>query len=107
MTTIDQLSLIIQGLLVAGVALRVIILLIKIVLNPDDKPQLIPKIRNALVSGNFDLVKMFLGLACLTTALSTPKLLAEFLVPSGPGGGAMSKIYAVNTIKTAIKGVTK
>ena len=49
MTTIDQLSLIIQGLLVAGVALRVIILLIKIVLNPDDKPQLIPKIRNALV----------------------------------------------------------
>ena len=60
-----------------------------------------------IVSGNFDLVKMFLGLACLTTALSTPKLLAEFLVPSGPGGGAMSKIYAVNTIKTAIKGVTK
>ena len=60
-----------------------------------------------IVSGNFDLVKMFLGLACLTTALSTPKLLAEFLVPSGPGGGAMSKIYAVNMIKTAIKGVTK
>ena len=41
MTTIDQLSLIIQGLLVAGVALRVIILLIKIVLNPDDKPCLL------------------------------------------------------------------
>lgn len=60
-----------------------------------------------IVSGNFDLVKMFLGLACLTTALSTPKLLAEFLVPSGPGGSAMSKIYAVNTIKTAIKGFTK
>ena len=49
MGTIDQLSLIIQGLLVAGVALRVIILLIKIVLNPDEKPQLMPKIRNALV----------------------------------------------------------
>ena len=60
-----------------------------------------------IVSGNFDLVKMFLGLACLTTALSTPKLLAEFLVPSGPGGGAMSKIYAVNTIRTAVKSFAK
>lgn len=56
MTTIDQLSLIIQGLLVAGVALRVIILLIKIVLNPDDKPQLIPKIRNALVFMAFGII---------------------------------------------------
>lgn len=56
MTTIDQLSLIIQGLLVAGVALRVIILLIKIVLNPDDKPQLIPKIRNALVFMVFGII---------------------------------------------------
>ena len=56
MTTIDQLSLIIQGLLVAGVALRVIILLIKIVLNPDDKPQLIPKIRNALVFRVFGII---------------------------------------------------
>lgn len=56
MTTIDQLSLIIQGLLVAGVALRVIILLIKIVLNPDDKPQLIPKIRNAFVFMVFGII---------------------------------------------------
>lgn len=56
MTTIDQLSLIIQGLLVAGVALRVIILLIKIVLNPDDKSQLIPKIRNALVFMVFGII---------------------------------------------------
>ena len=56
MTTIDQLSLIIQGLLVAGVALRVIILLIKIVLNPDDKPQLTPKIRNALVFMVFGII---------------------------------------------------
>ena len=56
MTTIDQLSLIIQGLLVAGVALRVIILLIKIVLNPDDKPQLIPKIRNSLVFMVFGII---------------------------------------------------
>ena len=56
MTTIDQLSLIIQGLLVAGVALRVIILLIKIVLNPDDKPQLIPIIRNALVFMVFGII---------------------------------------------------
>lgn len=56
MTTIDQLSLIIQGLLVAGVALRVIILLIKIVLNPDDKPQLILKIRNALVFMVFGII---------------------------------------------------
>ena len=56
MTTIDQLSLIIQGLLVAGVALRVIILLIKIVLNPDDKPQLIPKIRNAHVFMVFGII---------------------------------------------------
>ncbi|MGN0697127.1 MAG: hypothetical protein ACI4JV_00050 [Ruminiclostridium sp.] len=56
MTTIDQLSLIIQGLLVAGVALRVIILLIKIVLNPDDKPQLIPKIRNTLVFMVFGII---------------------------------------------------
>lgn len=56
MTTIDQLSLIIQGLLIAGVALRVIILLIKIVLNPDDKPQLILKIRNALVFMVFGII---------------------------------------------------
>ena len=56
MATIDQLSLIIKGLLVAGDALRVIILLIKIVLNPDDKPQLIPKIRNALVIMVFGII---------------------------------------------------
>ena len=56
MGTIDQLSLIIQGLLVAGVALRVIILLIKIVLNPYEKPQLMPKIRNALVFMVFGIV---------------------------------------------------
>lgn len=56
MGTIDQLSLIIQGLLVAGVALRVIILLIKIVLNPDEKSQLMPKIRNALVFMVFGIV---------------------------------------------------
>ena len=43
----------------------------------------------------------------MIVAMKAPKLLAEFLVPSGPGGGVMSKIYAVNTIKTAIKGVTK
>ena len=60
-----------------------------------------------IVSGNFDLVQMFFGLACMIVAMKAPKLLAEFLVPSGPGGGVMSKIYAVNTIKTAIKGVTK
>ena len=56
MTTIDQLSLIIQGLLIAGVALRVIILLIKIVLNPDDKPQLVPKIRNAIIFMAFGII---------------------------------------------------
>ena len=56
MATIDQLSLIIQGLLVAGVALRVIILLIKIVLNPDDIPQLIPKISYALVFMVFGII---------------------------------------------------
>ena len=49
MAKIDQMSLIIQGLLVAGTALRIIIILIKISLNSDDKPQLIPKIKNALV----------------------------------------------------------
>ena len=56
MGTLDQLSLIIQGLLVAGVALRVIILLIKIGPNPDEKPQLMPKIRNALVFMVFGIV---------------------------------------------------
>lgn len=60
-----------------------------------------------IISGNFDLAQMFFGLACMIVAMKAPKLLAEFLVPSGPGGGVMSKIYAVNTIKTAIKGVTK
>ena len=60
-----------------------------------------------IVSGNFDLVQMFFGLACLIVALKAPKLLAEFLVPSGPGGGAMSKIYAVNTIRTAVKSFAK
>lgn len=56
MAKIDQMSLIIQGLLVAGTALRIIIILIKISLNSDDKPQLIPKIRNALVFMVFGII---------------------------------------------------
>ena len=56
MAKIDQMSLIIQGLLVAGTALRVIIILIKISLNSDDKPQLIPKIKNALVFMVFGII---------------------------------------------------
>lgn len=56
MAKIDQMSLIIQGLLVAGIALRIIIILIKISLNSDDKPQLIPKIKNALVFMVFGII---------------------------------------------------
>lgn len=56
MAKIDQMSLIIQGLLVAGTALRIIIILIKISLNSDDKPQLIPKIKNALVFMLFGII---------------------------------------------------
>lgn len=56
MAKIDQMSLIIQGLLVAGTALRIIIILIKISLNSDDKPQLIPKIKNALVFMIFGII---------------------------------------------------
>lgn len=56
MAKIDQMSLIIQGLLVAGTALRIIIILIKISLNSDDKPQLIPKIKNALVFMVFGII---------------------------------------------------
>lgn len=56
MAKIDQMSLIIQGLLVAGTALRIIIILIKISLNSDDKPQIIPKIKNALVFMVFGII---------------------------------------------------
>lgn len=56
MAKIDQMSLMIQGLLVAGTALRIIIILIKISLNSDDKPQLIPKIKNALVFMVFGII---------------------------------------------------
>ena len=56
MAKIDQMSLIIQGLLVAGTALRIIIILIEISLNSDDKPQLIPKIKNALVFMVFGII---------------------------------------------------
>lgn len=49
MATIDKLSLIIQGLLVAGTALRIIIILIKIAINPDEKQQMMPRIKNALI----------------------------------------------------------
>ena len=56
MAKIDQMSLIIQGLLVAGTALRIIIISIKISLNSDDKPQLIPKIKNALVFMVFGII---------------------------------------------------
>ena len=56
MAKIDQMGLIIQGLLVAGTALRIIIILIKISLNSDDKPQLIPKIKNALVFMVFGII---------------------------------------------------
>lgn len=59
-----------------------------------------------IVSGDFDMVKMFFGIACLTAALGTPKLLSEFLVQGG-GGNAMSKVYAVNTIRTALKSFAK
>lgn len=56
MAKIDQLSLIFQGLLVAGTALRIIIILIKISLNSDDKQQLMPKIKNALVFMIFGII---------------------------------------------------
>lgn len=49
MQTIDTISYVIQGLLIAGTALRVILTLIKIGLNPDQKEQLIPRIKNAII----------------------------------------------------------
>ncbi len=48
MSQIDQITLAIQGLLVAGTIVRVIICLMKISFNPDQKEQIIPKIKNAL-----------------------------------------------------------
>lgn len=49
MYTIDTISYVIQGFLIAGTALRVILTLIKIGLNPDQKEQLIPRIKNAII----------------------------------------------------------
>ena len=49
MNTIDEISYVIQGLLILGVALRIIITLIKIALNPDEKQQLLPRIKHALI----------------------------------------------------------
>lgn len=49
MHTIDTVSYVIQGLLIAGTALRIILTLIKIALNPDEKEQLIPRIKNAII----------------------------------------------------------
>ena len=49
MAEIDALCITVQSLVVIGVALRVIICLIKISLNPDQKEQLIPRIKNALI----------------------------------------------------------
>lgn len=60
-----------------------------------------------IVSGNFDIVKAGLALACLFGALGTPKLLSEFLVPSGPGGNVMSKIYAVSTLRNVVRSFAK
>lgn len=48
MTTIDSISYVIQGLLIGGTALRVIICLLKIAANPDSKEQIVPRIKNSL-----------------------------------------------------------
>jgi len=49
MSQIDQLTLIIQSLLIIGTILRVAMCLIKISLNPDQKEQISPKIKHALI----------------------------------------------------------
>lgn len=60
-----------------------------------------------IVSGDFNIVKAGAALACLFGALGTPKLLSEFLVPSGPGGNVMSKIYAMNMVRSVVRSFAK
>lgn len=60
-----------------------------------------------IITGDFDMMNVFLGLACMFTALSSPKLLSEFLIPSSPGGNMMSKIYAVNMVRSVVKSFVK
>lgn len=61
----------------------------------------------SLFSSNFDILKVFLGLACTIVALGTPKLLSEFLVPSAPGGGIMNKMYPAMYVGNFIKRLTR
>lgn len=55
-----------------------------------------------ILQGDFDFIQVALGIMCMFTALKTPQLLSEFLIPAPPGGGLTSKIYAVQTIKSVV-----
>lgn len=46
---------------------------------------------------------VIVGICCLMLALSTPKLLAEFMMPSGGGGGITSKAYYASNIISRLR----
>ena len=52
-----------------------------------------------------------LGIVCLTTALRTPKLLADFLIPSQGGGNLMMKAYysssMIRSVRTSFRSLFK
>ncbi len=54
-----------------------------------------------------DPLSLFWAIACMLTAMSTPKLLSEFMIPSNGSGGITQKIYsagmAVNMVKKVFK----
>lgn len=46
---------------------------------------------------------VIVGICCLSLALTTPKLLSEFMIPSGGGGGFTSKAYYASNIISRIR----
>lgn len=53
------------------------------------------------VIGAFQTLNIFAALALMLTALNAPKLLGQFLVPQGSGGGMQKAVTAVSLVRTA------
>ena len=55
------------------------------------------------VAATFHILNLCAAIALMVTALSSPKLLQQFLVPSGGGGGLSQKIYSVSMVARSAK----
>ena len=55
------------------------------------------------VIATLQLVNLLAAIALMCTAMSTPRLLQQFLLPSGGGGGLAQKAYSTSMAVRAAK----